>query len=65
LEIGHIFIGSAGNVISRSCGSGSLPQTGETKTHSVFHPNPVGLLAALGRLPFKEAIYRHDAAALR
>ena len=25
LEIGHIFIGSDGNVISKSCGSGSLP----------------------------------------
>jgi hypothetical protein len=25
LEIGHIFIGSDGNLISKSCGSGSLP----------------------------------------
>ena len=42
-----------------------LPQAGETKRRPVLHPNGIGLLAAPGRLPFKETVHRHDTVALR
>ena len=41
-----------------------LPEAGETERRPVLHRNRIGLLTALGRLPFKEALHRYDAAAL-
>ena len=39
-----------------------LPKASQTERRAVLHPDRVGLLAALGRLPFEEAIDWNDAA---